>query len=144
MEVSVLTLFIIVGVCMSSFGIYMQINSYEEQLYQAKKAKEKAEEALVSAEKRRITFLITLEDVEEDSMPKLEDIQCKYHGHGVAEGKKADVIKGYTSNQFKIVLKDIKTTAYIMSLVVEDLSTNRKWVKKGFAPFEPDYQLKKE
>lgn len=143
-EVSVLTLFIIIGVCLSLLGLYIQIKDYEGQLYNARIAKEKAERQLADAGKSEITLLVTLEDVEVGSMPKLEDISCRYHMSGVEKPQKADVLKGYLPLQFKIVLRDIKTTAHIMRLVLEDHSTNRKWVKQSFAPFEPNYQLKKE
>ena len=36
LEVSVLTLFILIGVCLSSFGLYTQIKDYEGALYDAK------------------------------------------------------------------------------------------------------------
>ena len=92
--------------------------------------------------KREITLFTTLEGVKKSDFPKLEDIQCKYYVSGVE--KVADVTKGYRPFQFRILLRDIETTARIVRLVLEDPSTERRWVMENFAPFEPDHQLKKE
>ena len=144
MEVSVLTLFIILGVILSLTGIYIQIKDYEEQLYRAKKEKDAVKEALEQSKKMEMKILVTLEDISENNIPKLEDIQCKYFLYGDEDPVMVDVTKGYRSNQFKITLTDITSKAHIAQLVLEEISTRRKWVKENFMPFEPMYELKKE
>lgn len=144
LEVSVLTLFIIIGVILSFSGVYLQIKDYEEQLYQVKKERDTVKERLEEATRMEIKILVTLDGVSENNMPKLEDLQCNYLLYGEEEPVRVDVNKGYTSNQFKITLKELPCKAHIARLVVEDLSTGGKWAKKTFLPFEPNYHLEKD
>lgn len=144
LEVSVLTLFIIVGVIMSFIGVYLQIKNYEQQLDNSRRGEEAAKIALEQARKREITFVVTLEDVSENDMPKLEDTQCKYLLFGSDKPVRVDVTKGYRSDQFKIILRNLKSDAHIARLELEDLFANRKWIKESFMPFEPNFRLTKE
>lgn len=142
LEVSVITFFVIVGLILSLTGAYFQIKNYEGQLIQVQKDRDMAKEALALAKKMEMRAVITLEGISHSNMPKLEDVQCKFLLYGDEEPTNVDVVKGYRSDQFKIILRYISPKAHIAQLVLEDLSSGKKWVKENFMPLEPIYVLK--
>ena len=151
LEVSVLSLFIIIGLILSLIGLFLQVKDYENQLdfkdeeiNDVKNNADAAKLALEQAQKRQIVLLVTLEDISENNMPKFEDIYCSYQLYGEVERVRVDVNPGYESHQLRITLKGLESDALIASLELTDKEKNRKWVKKTFMPFEPEVQLKKE
>jgi hypothetical protein len=144
MEVSVLTLFIIVGFVMSFTGIYFRIRDYENKLASAKADALAAKKALLQGRKMQINALITLEGTSGNDMPRLEEVECKYFLYGIEQPVEVQVSTGLTDKQFRIVLKDITPDTVIRRLVLKDRSTQRKWILNNFAPFEPFYNLKRE
>jgi Na+-transporting NADH:ubiquinone oxidoreductase subunit NqrC len=144
MEVSILTLFIVVGVMMSFSGIYLHISNYEEKIIKANIEKEKAEFALAEAKKMEMKIVAVLEGVGENLIPKLADIQCEYWLPGDDKSFKADIIKGITSNSFKIIIKDITPRTHISKLLLRDISNNTSWIITNFMPLEPTFKLIKE
>ncbi|MEE9553376.1 MAG: hypothetical protein V3W18_03675 [candidate division Zixibacteria bacterium] len=141
LEVSVITFFVMVGMIFLLLGVYLQMKNYEERLDKAQLDRDNANAALTLAKKMELTAVITLENVGEDNMPKLEDIQCSYYLYGDMTPKRINVIKGYRSDQFKIIFQDISSKAHIAQLVLEDVSTGNKWLKENFMPLEPMYIL---
>ncbi len=144
LEISVFTLFIIIGVTLSLTGVYLQIKDYKQQVDKAIKQKEAAKIALAQANKMEMRIVVSLEGISENDMPKLEDVKCKYFlpgGNGYIE---VDVIKGAMSGTFKIILKDVTSKTHVTRLVLEDNSTNKKWEMKNFMPLEPVFSLKME
>lgn len=144
LEISILTLFIIIGVILSSTGVYFQIKDYEKQLINAKNNEEVAKKRLAEAEKMEMRMVVSLEEVSENDMPKLEDVKCKYFLPGSDKPIEADVIKGVSSGSFKIIFKDVNSMTHVIKLVLEDNATNRKWVKMYFMPLEPVFLLEME
>ncbi|MCK4527567.1 hypothetical protein KAW18_09370 [candidate division WOR-3 bacterium] len=144
MEVSILTLFIVVGVMMSFSGIYLHISNYEEKIKKANIEKEKAKFALVEAKKMEVKIVVVPEGVDENLPPKLADIQCEYWLPGDDKSFKADIIQGFSSNSFKIIIKDITPRTHISKLLLRDISNNTSWIIKDFMPLEPSFKLIKE
>jgi predicted membrane protein len=144
LEISIFTLFIIIGVILSLTGVYLQITDYEQQLNNSKKEEEAAKIALAQANKMEMRVVVSLEGVSENDMPKLEDVKCKYFLPGSDRHIEADVIKGVAQGTFKIILKDVTSRTHVLRLVLEDNATNRKWEKMNFMPLEPVFSLKKE
>ncbi len=144
LEVSVITFFVIVGVILAFTGVYFHIQDYETRLVQAQKDRDLAKEALVLAQTMEIKAVITLENVNEDNMPQLENLQCKYFLYGDDTPVMVDVIKGYRSDQFKLILRDICPKTNIAQLVLEDLSNGKRWGKENFLPLEPVYELRED
>jgi hypothetical protein len=143
LEVSVLTLFIIVGVALSLTGVYLQVKGYETELQSAKKDRDAAEQALRLARKMQISAFVTLKGLSAAEMPKLEDVECRYFLVGRNEPLKAVVAKGMQPNQFSVVF-DITPDTFIVRLVIEQLSTKRRWSVANFSPIQPWYELAKE
>ncbi len=140
-EVSILALFILIGLAFSCFGIYLFVNNYETQIngYEAKISKIEAK--IAEAEKRDLVLLISLEGTNEENEPNFTDLQCYYSCPGLDQEVRADMSKGYIPDQYKIHLKDIKRTTFIVNLTIEDAANGKKWIKNNFAPFEPYYIL---
>lgn len=144
MEISIFTLFIMIGVILSLTGVYIQIKDYKQQLYIAKKEEGAAKIALAQAKKMEMRIVVSLEGVSENNMPKLEDVRCKYFIPGSDKHIEADVIRGAHSATFKIILKDVTSMTHVIRLVLEDNATNRKWEMVNFMPLEPVFSLKRE
>lgn len=151
LEVSVLTLFIIVGVVLSLTGIYLQVKRYEEQVKryeeQVLSAKEEARvvrEALAKAQKMRMKPLVVLEGIDARDMPKLADVKCEYFLFANEKPVAVPVENGINGNQFRLTLEDVTYDTVIRSLILKDRSTKKKWFYENFSPFEPLYTLKKQ
>lgn len=144
LEVSVITFFVIVGVILAFTGVYFHIQDYETRLVRAQKDRDTAKEALVLAQTMEIKAVITLENVDEDNMPQLKNLKCKFFLYGHETPAMVDVIKGYRSHQFRIILKDLYPKAHIARLVLEDLSNGKRWCKENFMPLEPIYVLRED
>jgi hypothetical protein len=143
-EVSVLTLFIIIGLVFSCLGIYFYVNRYTAQISKYETQINKLNTKLVEAEEKDIVLIVSLDGVSEENEPSLTDLQCHYRCPVLDQEVRADVSKGYLPAQYKIHLRDIKRTTYIVRLTIEDASNGKKWVKENFAPFEPYYELNRE
>ena len=147
LEVSVITLFILIGVILSFTSIYLQLKDYQNQLASAKTEVLAAQKALVQSQKMEITALVTLEGVAaRNDIPKLEEVRAEYYLSGSDEPMEAQLSKGYHENQFRVTFKDITRATHIRSLVVQDRSRDnpRRWTIENFMPFEPFYNLAKE
>ena len=162
LEISIFTLFIIIGVILLLLGVYLQVNDYEKQLISAKQseaaAKNDYEKQLISAKqseaaakfalaqsyKIEMRMVVSLEGISENDIPKIEDVKCVYFLPGSDEPKVTEVSIGFRRGTFKIILKDITSSTHILRLVFKDNATNRKWEKMNFMPLEPVFTLGKE
>ena len=77
LEVSVLTLLILIGVSMSLTGVYLQICDYKGQLDEAIRRRYAAEDALSQTKKMEMKILVTLENAGEDDIPNLCDVKSR-------------------------------------------------------------------
>ncbi len=132
LEISIFTLFILIGVILSSTGVYFKIKDYDNRLNNAKIEVLNAENELAKCEKMDMRMVVSLEGVSATDMPKLEDVKCKYFLPGSDKYIEADVIKGVSRGTFKIILKDVNSLTHVLQLVLEDNATNRKWEKMNF------------
>ena len=143
-EVSVLSLFILIGLVFSALGVYLYLNNFDAKISNYEAQMNKIKTKLEEAEKRDIVLLVSLDGVSEENEPSLSDLQCHYKCPVSRHDERADVSKGYFPLQYKIHLRDIKRTTYIVKLVMEDAASGRKWMKMNFAPFEPYFKLETE
>jgi len=155
MEVSVIALLIIIGVLLSIIGIYLQIRDFEAEIKKHEKkvvsansAKEELKRALAQANKIHMNVLLTLDGVNPDQLPKLEEVVCEYYT--IVGGEKKSVMAPVTKgghNQFQITLTEVTKQTTITELSLKDLSTDRKWLysdSKTFWPLVPVYTLEEE
>lgn len=150
LEISLLTLLVIVGMVLCATGIYPQIAGYEGRIAsaneEARKAKAETDvvrEALERSRIMRIQPLVTLEGVDATGMPNLMDLKCKYFLPRGDTPREAVVSPGYASNQLKVTLEDVSADTVIRSLILVDLASQRRWWIENIAPLEPLYQLKR-
>jgi hypothetical protein len=142
LEISVITFFVLVGVVFCLAGVYLQMRNYETSLAEARLERDKAMEALALSRKFELTAVINLENLDENDIPKLEDLRCTYCLYGDMSPRNVDVVKGYRASQFKVIFKDISAKSQIAQLTLEEISTGRRWIKENFMPLEPSYTLK--
>jgi hypothetical protein len=158
LEISVLTLFILVGVGFVLTGVYLQMKSFEDRIaavgaeqsvLKSEREKLKAERdalqsALERAGKTQMRVLVTLSGVSTKEMPKLEDVEARYFLPGKNDSIPADVGRGLLLNQLSVSLKDVTHEMIIKRLIVEDRASKRKWYVENFPPLEPHVELRKE
>lgn len=151
LEISVLTLLVLVGFILSLSSIYIQISGYQQQLTSSKEelGTLKSEIALAksqleAARKFDMTVFVNLEGASNPSdMPKLGDLRSTYTVRGQSEPIQAYISRGIDSTNIRLTLKNITPETLIERLEVVDGKTQRVWVKTIFYPLNPTYELKK-
>lgn len=146
MEVSVLALFVLMGVVLALTGNYIRITESEKnQLLQ--KSQERAaglKEALDKANKMDIRMHCLLEGRSENNSPNLENLQCHVYLSGEKNPAEVEIDRRFSSDYITLTLRDITRRANVDTLVIEDASTKTRWTKEHFMPFEPIYTLKQK
>jgi hypothetical protein len=143
LEVSVLALLILIGLVMSSIGVYLEVQDYNGRVAAAERRAAAAQQELDQAKHMQLKALVTLEGVPPSAMPKLSDVRSHYVSPGSEEPVEVTVTPGITENQLRIRLDNVNPTTSVQRLVVEDLTTGRMWTYENFVPFECAYALKK-
>ena len=142
LEVSILTLFVIVGLILSSTGLYLQLKDYNALLDSYKVEVNSMRTAMERGQKFRMTLVLNLGDLQDSEMPKLDDVECEIHIIGIDQPVRVQVNKGILSQQFRITVPDVTTGTYIRRLVLRDRSSNRVWSYDDLiSPLEPSYDL---
>lgn len=153
-EVSILTLIILIGFIFSFTGIYLNTRAYEDEIVNKDKqlSSERAKsirllEEIERLEKKDISWLLNLESDNVPKMPELNNIVCKYkirigRGYKDVEPK---VEEGKKNDQFQITFKDITNETVVWKVELRDIKNNTKWIfAEPFSPFVPELQLRKE
>ena len=144
LEVSVITFFVIVGVIFSLTGAYFQVKNYEAELSNAKDKLDYANKKLKEEKRLDVTAFVTLENIDVDSLPKLENVECKYYFMNDKDEHVADVMLTRSGDRYKINLEDVPSMKMIEWLEFKDRSTGREWIKETFLPAVPTYVLKEK
>lgn len=149
LEVSVLTVFILIGFTFAFSGIFLQFKGYDNQLSALERERlerdatiSRMQRELDHMQKMEIRALVTLDDVDPKTFPRLSDLECSYTLPGGQGPEKVDLSKG-EGNSIQITLRNITKDTHIRHLVLEDKATNIKWEYSNFEPLRPIYQLKK-
>lgn len=152
LEVSVITLFILIGFVLTFSGIFLQLKDYDRQLQELERTRTERDakidfmqRQLTQLQKMEVHALVTLEGVDRRHLPKLQDLDCSYTfpGGELAKPESAPVSLG-VGESFQITLKDISRGTLIRHLVVEDRATSRRWAIDNFEPLMPTLSLKVE
>ena len=158
-EVSVLTLFIIVGFALSFLGVYLNIRTSEADLVKRdKQISDEIErnkilqeringlqEIMERSEKMDICVLLSLENDNVHKIPELAHVECECYFilEGKTVSKKVEVKPGIKNDQFQITLRDITRDMMVLKLVFTDRNSNTKWLfTQPFSPSIPELQLK--
>jgi hypothetical protein len=152
LEVSILTLLIIIGFVLIFFGggIWLQLRGINEQLDSLKAEKVKAEsrvndlqEKLDRANSMELVAFIRLEDVDESNAPDTNAVECLYET-STGKGGNADVSVAPASGAFKIAVREITRDTAITDLIFRTKDKKRRWkAANSFMPFQPTYELKR-
>jgi hypothetical protein len=151
LEVSVLTLLLIIGFVLIFFGggIWLQLRSVDEQLVTLKADKAAAEahannlqERLQKANAMELVAFVKLDGVDELNPPDANSIECLYET-STGKGGNADVSVAPASGAFKIAIRDITRDTTISDLILRTKDKKKKWrAEHSFMPLQPTYELK--
>jgi hypothetical protein len=147
LEVSVLTLLVLVGFTLSLASIYLQMTNYQSLLAKAEENSKSLELALRQTSKFDAYVLVTLEGVNPRDMPMLDDIYCQYYSKQKGGWSKATVENGVQGTEFLLTLSDINPQMLVdrVELRYKDPTQKMIWVKKEpFYPLTQSFQLKKD
>lgn len=151
LEVSVLTLLVLISVGLMTSGIWMQLQNIDNKLKQleiektaAEEKAKRAEEDLARTNKLGIVIFLKLEGVEDITKLSFQSLQCKYVMSS-GEERKADISPAPVINRIKVNITDLQKDTIIDRLVVESTNSNLKWVSQTqFRPFQPTMELTRE
>jgi len=147
LEISVLTLFVLIGMTFSLVGTYLVVQDYETkvretgELRQAlTRASEAFDVALRKARQVDVTALIDLQDVG-DRVPDPNDLTCEVHLFN-APPRKLPVARGVDRGQYYVTLDNLSAGLLLLKLECRD--SDRRWTIARFNPLEPQYLLRKD
>jgi len=153
LEVSVLTLLVLIGFVLSISSIYLHVNGYQQQVISSQKRNELlntemelTRKQLEAAKKIDMTVYFKLPDNSSPgSQPKLGDLTVKYYLRGQPDKPiQADISRGMEANSYSVLFKNVTPDTHVEILELIDAKTERVWVKKSFFPLNPTYDLKIE
>ena len=154
LEISVLTILVLIGFLLSISSIYLHVSDYQQQIGLSKNQIEilKNENELRKKEleaARRIDMTVFFRlpvDASSNNQPKLGDLVARYYLRDQPEKPiQTDISRGnYEGNSYRVVLKNLTPDTHIETMEIENLRTKEIWVKKNFFPLNPVYDLKKE
>lgn len=150
LEVSVLTLLVLISVALMSTGIWMQLQDVSTQVRTLTEQKLNAELALQStrdqldnAKRIPLTVYASLEGVEDTSRLDVEALTCTY-SDGPGPDKKAEVKRasGAHPKRIKILFTDVQGATIIESLTISDAQAKQQWgIREIFKPLQPTLDL---
>jgi hypothetical protein len=151
LEVSVMTLLVLISVGLMTSGIWLQLKDINAQLQslEAKKAEaelraQQFQRQLEESRKMELPVFLTLEGVEDVSRLNFTSLECTYVTSSNDEPIRADVAPGRrSSDTVKVVLKDLTREVIIDKLEIYDRDSETRWRKVNFRPLQPTYELRK-
>lgn len=151
LEVSVLTLLVLISVGLMTSGIWMQLQDVGSKLKQleidkttAEEKAKRAEENLANANKIPIAYFVTLEGVPDIGKLNLQSVSCKYV---IASGEERDGIVSPTASttRLKVTLPDLQKDTIIDTLTITNSQTHEKWENRAqLRPLQPTLELVKK
>jgi hypothetical protein len=147
LEVSVLTLFVLIGLTLSLSGIYLITRDYEAKLnelseYRVKlaRAEEDFSRALAQARQFDVTALLKLED--DGNHPDPADLRCGLRLF-IGPTRPLTVEAGIKAGQYSVTIHSITQETVIRALECQHTKTKRQWILEQFNPLSPEYSLPK-
>lgn len=147
LEVSVLTLLVLISVGLMTSGIWIQLQDTANRLKQlehdkaiAEEKAKQAAESLANANRVSIAYLVTLQGVDDISRLNIPSMSCKYV---VGEVEKDAIVSSpeATTGRLKVTLQDLQRDAIIESLTITNNQTNEHWVKRYIRPLRPEIEV---
>ena len=148
LEVSVLTLLVLISVALMSTGIWMslqdvttRLSNLEKEKTQAEADRDSARLQLENARKMALTVYVNLEGVADTSKLDFKSLSCKYTDASNEE-KDASVSAASGQRAIKVTFTDLQRDTVIFSLRITNGLTGESWVShETFRPLQPALQL---
>ncbi|MEP6636986.1 MAG: hypothetical protein ABJB97_09690 [Acidobacteriota bacterium] len=124
LNISLITLLVLVGLVLALTSTYLQVRNYDEKLLAADRKGASLEAALSRAGKMNVNAVVNLEGVSNpDDMPSLEDVYCRYYVKGPdREGwvERAKVTPGIYTMDLVLTIEDISPASSIERIEIKD------------------------
>ena len=151
LEVSVLTLLVLIAVALMTSGIWLQLQDVSKQLRQLEDDKRRAEDnyriaqdQLENAKKRGLAAFAKLDGVNDVSKLKLELFTCVFT-NAAGDEEKADLKPSTGLNKIKVIFLDLPNETVIRSITITNTQTGEKWVNRDEHRWlQPEITLAKE
>jgi hypothetical protein len=143
LDVSIITVLVLVGFTLSVSSIYMQVKNYEGQIADTQGKLEALNVELRRAGKATFSPFVVLEDVSKpEQMPRVSEVVCSYvlvNGGNTSSGN-GRLSPGVSANSFQITLDDIPLSAEIRRIEIAEkqASNSRTWIYENLGyPLSP-------
>jgi hypothetical protein len=149
LNVSIITVLVLVGFLMAFSSTYMQVQDYERQLNSSRLELAEKEKQLRRAGKLTLTPLVVLTDISSlNPMPKVSDVFCTYtmrDGGDILPNQTCAISTGVAETSFQVTLHNVPASADILRIDIREkrLRNPRCWSTKvsvGF-PLSPKIEL---
>ena len=156
LKISILTVFILVGLILTFAGTYFTIvdtNSKLTKLLEDEKTKTTSSQtkmiemqgqltSLKLLQNKTLNYFLDLDGISEIPNPKNLKVSYKLWGDEDRENTlSCTPITQMNVQRLMITISDLKPESYVTALMVEDLKTGRKWKVNAFYPFSPSLKL---
>lgn len=150
LNISLITLLVLVGLVLSLSSTYLQIKNYDQELQEIARKRDTLESQLARAGKVSVNAVITFEGVARpEEMPSLQDVYAKYYLKGPnGEGwiEPAKITRAIYPLDFYLTIEDINPGSSIERIEVFDRKdpSGRKWeLDRVGTLLSPKFILKK-
>lgn len=129
LNVSVITLLVLVGLVLALTSTYLQVKNYDNRLVEADRKLQAMDAALTRAGKMNVTGLISFEGINDiNDMPNLQDVSCRYYVKSPdREGwmERAKVTPGIYGMDLMVTFENITPMSSIERLELADQNPER-------------------
>jgi hypothetical protein len=156
MKISIITVFVLVGLILIFAGTYFNVintNSKLAQMLDDEKKKNDTYQGqlremqgqvnlLKLSQNKTLNYFLDLDGIAE--LPNTKNLKIYYKLWGDEDRENTLNCSPVTTNEKQrllITIPDIKPETFITSLVVEDIATKRKWKAISFFPLSPSLKL---
>ena len=156
MRISIITVFVLVGLIFVFAGTYFNIVNTNSKLakmledenqrglsYQTEKIRLEAQvNTLKISQNKTLSYFIDLDGV--DNIPDVKNLKISYKLWGDEDKENLLSCSLTTQNdkqRLSITISDLDPKSFITALLVEDVSTKHKWKMNSFYPLSPSLKL---
>lgn len=151
LEVSVMTLLVLISVGLIASGIWVQLQDNSRVLTQLQQERHEAKEALKATQaqlenerKQGIVAFAKLDGVDDVSTLDLQAFFCSWT-NAAGDEEKAFLEASQGLNKLKIIFLDLKRESVVRSVTITNTQTREKWINRDQHRWlQPELVLKRE